>query len=43
MWKSKEANIREQFHPRHLVSFLEKNNILDEDGEAIDKFLIQFT
>jgi hypothetical protein len=39
MWKSREAKIKEQFHPRHLLCFLENNNISEDDGEELDKFL----
>ena len=43
MWKSRESKIREQFHPSHLIRFLETNNISENDGEEMDKFLIQWT
>ena len=39
MWKSRETKIKEQFHPKHLHHFLEKNNISQDDGEEMDKFL----
>ena len=29
MWKSKENKIKEKYHPRHLISFLESETDLD--------------
>ena len=42
MWKSRESKIREQFHPRHLISFLENNDVSEDDLETIEKFLNQW-
>jgi hypothetical protein len=39
MWKTREKKIQEQFHPKHLYSFLEKNKVSEEDSESVDKFL----
>ena len=41
MWKSREAKIRQQFHPNHLISYLEQLND-DLNTEALDKFLELF-
>jgi hypothetical protein len=41
MWKSREKAIREQFHYKHLVRFMEEN---DNDGNVdLDPFLENFT
>jgi hypothetical protein len=41
MWKSSESKIREQFHPRHLINFLENTAISDDDN-GLDIFLSQW-
>ena len=41
MWKSREAKIREQFHPNHLIIYIELLND-DLNTEALDKFLELF-
>jgi hypothetical protein len=41
MWKSREKAIREQFHYKHLILFMEEN---DNDGNVdLDPFLENFT
>jgi hypothetical protein len=42
MWKSRETKIRQQFHPSHLIRFLENNNVSEDDGETMDLFLRQW-
>ena len=42
LWKSRESKIHQQFHPKHLHNFLEHNNVLEDDGETLDKFLNQW-
>ena len=42
LWKSRESKIRQQFHPKHLNNFLEHNNVSEDDGETLDKFLNQW-
>ena len=42
MWKSRETKIRQQFHPSHLIRFLENNNVSEDDGETMDTFLTQW-
>ena len=42
MWKSKEEQIRKQFHPSHLINFLKDNNVSEDDGESLNIFLNQW-
>jgi hypothetical protein len=42
MWKSRESKIKEQFHPSHLINFLESNDISENDDKALDIFLNQW-
>ena len=42
MWKSRENKIKEQFHPKHLVSYLEQNNVSEDDGETLENFIKQW-
>jgi hypothetical protein len=34
----RENKIRQQFHPSHLIQFLENNNVSDNDNEKLDIF-----
>ena len=40
LWKSREKRIREAFHYKHLLKFLEEN---ENESEALDKFLNDWT
>jgi Leucine-rich repeat (LRR) protein len=39
MWKSREAKIRQLFHPSHLTDFLKNNNVFENDDVSLDMFL----
>jgi hypothetical protein len=39
MWKSREARIMEQYHPKYLLQFIADNHIADDDSEALDTFI----
>jgi hypothetical protein len=39
MWKSREKQIRQLFHPSHLIQFLENNHVSDDDNSSLDIFL----
>ena len=42
MWKSREDRIKNQFHPRHLINFLENNNVSEDNNSCLDMFLKQW-
>ena len=41
MWKSREKQIQQRFHPSKLIEFLKTVN--DDDGEALDNFINSWT
>jgi hypothetical protein len=43
MWKSKEEKIRKQFHPSHLIEFLQNNDVSEDDNDTLNIFLNNWT